>query len=46
MKSMIDVLLIGLLPSVSVGVYQPSFTSLSDFDSNRLVNVIDEAINY
>ena len=46
MKIMIGVLLIGLLLSVSVGVYQPSFTTLSRFDSNTLVNVIYDAINY
>ena len=46
MKIMIGVLLIGLLLCVSVGIYQPSFTTLSGFDSATLVNVMDDAIDY
>jgi len=46
MKIMIGILIIGFLLIVSVGGYQPSFTTLSGFDSTTLVNVIDDAINY
>ena len=46
MKVMIGILIIGLLLIVSMGGYQPSFTTLYGFNSSTLVNVIDDAINY
>ena len=46
MKITIGVLFISLLLSVSMGVYQTSFTTSSGFGSTTLLNVIDDAINY
>jgi hypothetical protein len=46
MKFIIGILLVGLLASVSTGVYQSSSTSFHDFDSTTLVNMIDDAIMY
>jgi hypothetical protein len=46
LKSGIVILSICFLLSVSNGVYHPSFTSLSAFDSATRVNVLDDAIIY
>jgi len=46
LKSGIIILLICFSLSVSNGVYHPSFTSLSGFDSPTCVNVVDDAIIY
>jgi len=44
MKLIFGALLIGLLVSVSMGAYQPSSISLSDFDATTLVNVVADAL--
>jgi hypothetical protein len=46
MKIIIGILFIGLLLSDRGGAYQPSFTTLSNFDSGMLLNLIDDAIDY
>ena len=46
LKSGIVILSICFLFSVSKGIYHPSFTSLSDYDSATRVNVVDDAIIY
>ncbi|HLN92093.1 MAG TPA: hypothetical protein VK429_09605 [Patescibacteria group bacterium] len=46
MKIIIAVLFIGLLLSVSSGVYQSPITFFSGFDSTTPANVVDEAITY
>ena len=44
MKLIIGALLLSLLVGVSMGDYQPSATSFSDFSLTMLVNVIDDSL--
>ena len=46
MKLVIGALLIGLLISISMGANQPSFTSLSRFDSTTPANVVSDVIDF
>ena len=46
MKIIIAVLFMGLLLSVSSGVYQSPITFFSSFDATTPANVVDEAITY